>query len=82
MMTIDQVLDAQEYAAAMAAINEVRQKRANEAALRRAIDIIDDAMDEALSLCHPAKLVEVMYNWYLDMVECAEDEKHSRIWEG
>ena len=73
VLTIEK-LDKEEYTAAMKAIDEVRQKRANEAAKMQARQIIIDAVDKALELAHAVDLVDTLNELYIDVADAAEDE--------
>ena len=74
VLTIEK-LDKEEYAAAMKAIDEVRQKRANEAAKMQARQIIIDAVDKALELAHAVDLVDTLNELYIEVADAAEDEE-------
>lgn len=74
VLTIEK-LDKEEYTAAMKAIDEVRQKRANEAAKMQARQIIIDAVDKALELAHAVDLVDTLNELYIDVADAAEDEE-------
>lgn len=75
-LTIEK-LDKREYEAAMRAINEVRRQRANEVAKAKAIQIIVDAVNEALMLAHPADLIDTLDELYMDVADAAEDEERA-----
>ena len=72
MLTIEQ-LDKEEYKAAMKAINEVRQKRANEAAKMTVIDIITGALNESLNLVHSKELVDIVDEVLWNIVNTTKD---------
>ena len=72
MLTIEQ-LDKEEYKAAMKAINEVRQKRANEAAKMKVIDIITSALNESLNLVHSKELVDIVDEVLWNIVNTTKD---------
>lgn len=72
-LTIEK-LDIEEYTAAMKAVNEVRQKRANEAAKAKAKQIIIDAVNEAMELVHPIELVDTVDEMLWNVMSAAEDE--------
>ena len=72
MLTIEQ-LDKEEYKAAMKAINEVRQKRANEAAKMKVIDIITGALNESLNLVHSKELVDIVDEVLWNIVNTTKD---------
>lgn len=74
VLTIEK-LDKEEYTAAMKAIDEVRQKRANEAAKMQARQIIIDAVDKALELAHAIDLVDTLNELYIEVADAAEDEE-------
>lgn len=74
VLTIEK-LDKEEYTAAMKAIDEVRQKRANEATKMQARQIIIDAVDKALELAHAIDLVDTLNELYIDVADAAEDEE-------
>lgn len=74
VLTIEK-LDKEEYTAAMKAIDEVRQKRANEAVKMQARQIIIDAVDKALELAHAVDLVDTLNELYIDVADAAEDEE-------
>lgn len=78
MLTIEK-LDKEEYAAAMKAINEVRQARANEAAKAKAIQIIVDAVDEALALAHPADLIDILHDLYIRISDAGIEEEYNMM---
>ena len=73
-LTIEK-LDIEEYTAAMKAVNEVRQKRANENAKEKAKQIIIDAVNEAMELVHPIELVDTMNEMLWNVMSAAEDEE-------
>ena len=75
-LTIEK-LDIEEYTAAMKAVNEVRQKRANEAAKAKAKQIIIDAVNEAMELVHPIELVDTMNEMLWNVMSAAEDEERA-----
>lgn len=54
--------------------DEVRQKRANEAAKMQARQIIIDAVDKALELAHAVDLVDTLNELYIDAAEDEERE--------
>ena len=72
MLTIEQ-LDKEEYKAAMKAVNEVRQKRANEAAKMKVIDIITGALNESLNLVHSKELVDIVDEVLWNIVNTTKD---------
>ena len=72
MLTIEQ-LDKEEYKAAMKAINDVRQKRANEAAKLKVIDIITGALNESLNLVHSKELVDIVDEVLWNIVNTTKD---------
>ena len=72
MLTIEQ-LDKEEYKAAMKAINDVRQKRANEAAKMKVIDIITGALNESLNLVHSKELVDIVAEVLWNIVNTTKD---------
>ena len=72
MLTIEQ-LDKEEYKAAMKAINDVRQKRANEAAKMKVIDIITGALNESLNLVHSKELVDIVDEVLWNIVNTTKD---------
>lgn len=72
-LTIEK-LDIEEYTAAMKAVNEVRQKRANETAKEKAKQIIIDAVNEAMELVHPIELVDTVNEMLWNVMSAAEDE--------
>ena len=72
-LTIEK-LDIEEYTAAMKAVNEVRQKRANETAKEKAKQIIIDAVNEAMELVHPIELVDTVDEMLWNVMSAAEDE--------
>lgn len=72
MLTIER-LDKEEYKAAMKAVNEVRQKRANEAAKMKVIDIITSALNESLNLVHSTELVNIVDKVMWDIVNTTKD---------
>ena len=72
-LTIEK-LDIEEYIAAMKAVNEVRQQRANETAKAKAKQIIIDAVNEAMELVHPIELVDTMNEMLWNVMSAAEDE--------
>ena len=72
-LTIEK-LDIEEYTAAMKAVNEVRQKRANETAKEKAKQIIIDAVNEAMELVHPVELVDTVDEMLWNVMSEAEDE--------
>lgn len=72
-LTIEK-LDIEEYTAAMKAVNEVRQKRANEAAKAKAKQIIINAVNEAMELVHPIELVDTVDEMLWNVMSAAEDE--------
>ena len=76
MLTIEK-LDIEEYTAAMKAVNEVRQKRANEAAKAKAKQIIINAVNEAMELVHPIELVDTMNEMLWNVMSAAEDEERT-----
>ena len=73
MLTIEK-LDIEEYTAAMKAVNEVRQKRANEVAKAKAKQIIINAVNEAMELVHPIELVDTVDEMLWNVMSAAEDE--------
>ena len=73
-LTIEK-LDIEEYTAAMKAVNEVRQKRANENAKEKAKQIIINAVNEAMELVHPIELVDTMNEMLWNVMSAAEDEE-------
>lgn len=77
-LTIEK-LDIEEYAAAMKAVNEVRQKRANEAAKAKAKQIIIDAVNEAMELVHPIELVDTVDEMWWNVTSAAEDEARAAL---
>ncbi len=72
-LTIEK-LDKEEFAAAMKAINEVRQARANEAAKKKAVGLIENAIVEALNLVHPEEILNELYDLYLEVKNFANEE--------
>lgn len=70
-------LDKEEYEAAMKAVNEVRQKRANEIAKAEAIRMIVDAVDKALTMAHPADMIDILHKMLYDVIDAAEDEERA-----
>ena len=72
-LTIEK-LDIEEFKAAMKAVSEVRQKRANEAAKAKAKQIIIDAVNEAMELVHPIELVDTVDEMLWNVMSAAEDE--------
>ena len=72
-LTIEK-LDIEEYTAAMKAVNEVRQKRANENAKEKAKQIIIDAVNEAMELVHPIELVDTVDEMLWNVMSAAADE--------
>lgn len=72
-LTIEK-LDIEEFKAAMKAMSEVRQKRANEAAKAKAKQIIIDAVNEAMELVHPIELVDTVDEMLWNVMSAAEDE--------
>ena len=79
-LTIEK-LDIEEYTAAMKAVNEVRQKRANEAAKAKAKQIIINAMNEAMELVHPIELVDTVDEMLWNVMSAAEDEARAVLGE-
>lgn len=77
-LTIEK-LDIEEYTAAMKAVNEVRQKRANETAKEKAKQIIIDAVNEAMELVHPIELVDTMDEMLWNVMSAAEDEARDAL---
>lgn len=67
-------LDNEEYTVAMEAINNLRQKRAEKAAKKKAIDLIENALVEALNLVHPEEIVDELYDLYLQVKDFAKEE--------
>ena len=67
-------LDAEEYAVAIKAINNLRQKRTEEAAKKKAISIIEDAIVEALNLVYPEEILDELYDMYLEVKDFSEEE--------
>lgn len=72
-LTIEK-LDIEEFKAAMKAVSEVRQQRANEAAKAKAKQIIIDAVNEAMELVHPIELVDTVDEMLWNVMSAAEDE--------
>lgn len=72
-LTIEK-LDIEEYTAAMKAVNEMRQKRADETAKAKAKQIIIDAVNEAMKLVHPIELVDTVDEMLWNVMSAAEDE--------
>lgn len=79
-LTIEK-LDIEEYAAAMKAVNEVRQQRANEAAKAKAKQIIINAVNEAMELVHPIELVDTVDEMLWNVMSAAEDEARAVLGE-
>ena len=79
-LTIEK-LDIEEYAAAMKAVNEVRQQRANEAAKAKAKQIIINAVNEAMELVHPIELVDTLDEMRWNVMSAAEDEARAMLGE-
>ena len=79
-LTIEK-LDIEEYTAAMKAVNEVRQKRANEDAKAKAKQIIIDAVNEAMELVHPIELVDTVNEMLWIVMSSAEDEARTVLGE-
>lgn len=79
-LTIEK-LDIEEYTAAMKAVNEVRQKRANETAKEKAKQIIIDAVNEAMELVHPIELVDTVNEMLWIVMSSAEDEARAVLGE-
>ena len=77
-LTIEK-LDIEEYTAAMKAVNEVRQKRANETAKEKAKQIIIDAVNEAMELVHPIELVDTVDEMLRNVMSAAEDEARNAL---
>lgn len=73
MLTIER-LDKEEYKAAMKAVNALRQKRANEAAKMKVIDIITGALNESLNLVHSEELVYIVDDVLWNIVKTAKDK--------
>lgn len=71
-------LDNEEYTVAMEAINNLRQKRAEEAAKKKAIGLIEDAIVEALNLVHPEEITDALYDMYLEVKDFAKKELTKR----
>lgn len=67
-------LDNEEYTVAMEAINNLRQKRAEKAAKKKAIDLIENALVEALNLVHPEEILDELYDLYLQVKNFAKEE--------
>lgn len=79
-LTIEK-LDIEEYTAAMKAVNEVRQQRANEAAKAKAKQIIINAVNEAMELVHPIELVDTVDEMLWNVMSAAEDEARAVLGE-
>ena len=79
-LTIEK-LDIEEYTAAMKAVNEVRQQRANEVAKAKAKQIIINAMNEAMELVHPIELVDTVDEMLWNVMSAAEDEARAVLGE-
>lgn len=79
-LTIEK-LNIEEYTAAMKAVNEVRQKRANEDAKAKAKQIIIDAVNEAMELVHPIELVDTVSEMMWIVMSAAEDEARAVLGE-
>lgn len=65
-------LDNEEYIVAMEAINNLRQKRAKEAAKKKAVSLIEDAIVKALDLVHPEEILDELYDLYLEVKDSAK----------
>lgn len=77
-LTIEK-LDIEEYTAAMKAVNEMRQKRADEITKAKAKQIIIDAVDEALTLAHPADLIDILHDLYIRISDAGIEEEYNMM---
>ena len=74
-------LDNEEFAVAMQAINELKQKRAEEVATEKAKFLISTSVAAALDLIHPDKVRSILRN-EIRKVQKADDEEMRAILNG
>lgn len=74
-------LDNEEFAVAMKAINELQQKRAEEAATKKAKFLISASVKTALDLVHPDKVRSILQN-EIRKVQQKDDEEMRAILNG
>ena len=63
------VNDKEEFEVARKAVKDLREQRKKEAeeAKARSIELITNAVDEALTLVEPEEITEVLHNLYLEV---------------
>lgn len=74
-------LDNEEFAVAMRAINELQQKRAEEAAIEKAKFLISTSVKAALDLIHPDQVRSILRN-EIRKVKEVDDEQMRAVLNG